>query len=87
MNINLSTTECLDGYKFDLQCKYGEMVSTYIKRLKFGKCVKDLFIDLQIFNNLLDIINMYDDRDIPLEDIVWNCISVNTLSKCLTVLP
>ena len=80
INITLNE-ECFCKYKVELQCKYGKLTNIYVNKLRFGSCPENLFNDLNIFNNILDIINQYDCRDFDEELEKYNNLSKKTLIK------
>ena len=83
MVIDLSTEECFCKYKFDLQCKFGDVVIKYTDKLKYGKDVTNIEKDLLVMHSLLDIINGYDCRDIGLDCPTWNFISIFDIEKMI----
>jgi hypothetical protein len=83
MIVKFKDSDCLNKYRFDLQCKYGNVVALYIKKMKYGKSTKAIFEHLDILTSLLNIVNKYDSRDIGVDYNEHNLLTQEDIKKII----
>jgi len=77
---------CFKLQVWNLQCKFGKLVSKYVDHLKYGINCDDLFITLTKFKLGLEILNNYNPRDIANKTNYYNTIDYSTIIKIIAKL-